>query len=402
MRLRINIQKIISFTVAYMVSFMGLLSCGNAITNAMGFYTSIDTALMYVTLWGLAVFVWLYVLKQKYFKSDVFFATFLIGVMYLLTLIFFQENTKYIFSASYTYANHPILVFFVYSYTGFIAIRYLDDYEYLLKYLTLLSYVVVFASAIVFFVIKDTFAAQYMVLSYNMLLQVCFLMIFPPAKGKILNNIVVGIGMFIVIFGGARGAVVGLSLVFVLYFFGFNKGHLTINSIIKTMLFFFGILCIILYYNQFIITATELIDKIGFTSRNLILLLNSSEDISSGRFEMFSKMLDSMNLFGHGLYGDRVVLNGRYAHNLFFEWFIEYGVLLGTVLSFGYIMTLQKSFKIGDDLSKKLMLVCIPNGLVGLLFSSSYLAQQPAFYILLGISINAIVKKKNISTNYDD
>lgn len=390
MKLRINTQKIISFSIAYMVSFLGLLNCGNAITNALGFHTSLDTALMYGLLWGLTAFVWFYVVRRNRFENDMFFGVLFVASAYLITLLFFPDNTELIISSSYTYADHPILVFFIYSFTGFVAVRCLKDYQDLLRYLTVFSYTIVLVSAIVFFVIKDTFAAQYMTLSYNMLLQVCFLLVFPPDKNKVLNTIVIGVGMFIIVFGGARGALAGLVLTTFLHIFGFGKGWMTTKRVMGISLFLLGLASITLFYDQFILMIVELINGMGFESRNLILFLRSSGDISSGRFDMYTKMLEHMNAFGYGLYGDRLILDGTYAHNLFFEWLMEYGMLLGTIMSIGYIVLLWRTFKNGDNLSKRLLLVFIPNGLVALMFSSSYLAQQPAFYILLGLCVNTV------------
>ena len=395
MRVKFNRQKIIAFTIAYMVSFLALLNGINAITNSLGFNTTMDTLALYVIMWIMAIFVWVNAMTKSYFKMDVFWITLTLTIMLICTLLFFPQNTKYILSSAYTFSDNPVLILFVYAFTGYIAIRCLDKYQYLIQYLRVFSYVIVIISTIVFLEIKDSFANQYMTLSYNMLLQVCFLLEFPPSKKKWLNYIIVGVGMFIIIVGGARGAMMGLLTAIVLKMLGNQSRFISFKKVVISF-FSVGILGYVLsHYEQLIIGIYKFTTRNGLTSRTLDLMLYSTEDISSGRFEMFSEIFEQINLVGYGLYGDRVVLGENYAHNLFLEWIVEFGLILGGLLVFVYIMLLALGLKKSNGVSKRLMLIFIPNGLIALMFSGSYLGQQPAFYILLGLCVNSILACKN-------
>lgn len=394
MKLRFNTQKILSFTIAYMVSFLGLLNGTNALTNAVGYNTSLDTVILYAALWGLAAFVWFCMLRKWYFRIDVFLLVIFFVLILTLTLLIFPENTKYIHSSAYTFFNHPILVWLLYSFTGYVAVRCLNGYQDLLKYLTGFSYLVIFLSAIVYFWIKDSFANQYMTLSYNMLLQVCFLLFFPPKNRKLLNGIFIGIGSFIIVFGGARGAMVALLVAVILKILGFES---KVRTKQKQSAMFFLILLggfAYVFYEELLSLMSTFIESLGFASRNLALLTAMNIDISTGRIEIYSKLLKSSTLFGHGLFGDRVILGGTYAHNLFIEWIAAFGLLGGGCLSLVYITILIWGYKYADKQTRKLMLVSIPNGLIGLMFSNSFLAQQPAFYVLLGLCVNVLIKSR--------
>lgn len=397
MTIRLDVQKILSFTIAYMVSFLGLLNGINAFTNAVGYRTSLDTIVMYGLLWGLAAFAWMCMLRKM--KIDGFFIVIILAFFCTMTLLFFPENTQYIHSSAHTLFNHPMLVLFVYSFSGYIAIRCLTDYQDLLKYLTGFSYLVILLSAIVYFWIKDSFANQYMTLSYNMLLQVCFLLYFSPENRKLLNYIFIGTGIFIIVFGGARGAMVALFTAIILKIIGFETKAATNKK--KMAVLFLSVLggFVYLFYEEILNMLNTFIENVGFASRNLRMLLATGIDVSTGRFEIYEKLLKNSGLFGSGLYGDRAILGGSYAHNLFIEWITEFGILGGGCLSVIYVLLLIRGYRRSDELSRKLMLVLIPNGLIGLMFSSSYLAQQPAFYILLGLCVNIVLYRNRRDSN---
>ena len=400
MKIKINRQKVISFAIAYMVSFLGLLNCVNAITNEIGINTAMDTFFMYMLLWGLALFVWLDSINKRNLKKDVLFITILLILLHMWTLLFFQENTKYILASTYTFSNSPLLVLFVYSFSGYVAVRSLNNYQYLLKYLKIFSYVIIIMSSIVFWGIEDSFAKQYMTLSYNMLLQVSYLIIFKPKEKKLLNVIIIGMGISIIVIGGARGALLGLIVVILFEILGIDKVGISLKKIfaLSTLMVIGSVFY--MYYEQILLMLIKVIAKLELKSRTLELLLYSEGDVSSGRVELLSELFENINLIGHGLYGDRVILNGIYAHNLFVDWIVDFGLFIGIVLSVLCIVLLILGFLKGDNISRKIIIVFIPNGIVSLMLSGSYLGQQPAFYVLLGVCVNQLFLVRKQSNNY--
>ena len=73
--------------------------------------------------------------------------------------------------------------------------------------------------------------------------------------------------------------------------------------------------------------------------------------------------------------------------------------IVGLILSVAFVFLLCVAFKKCDRLSRLLLIVFIPNGLIGLLFSGSYLGQQPSFYILLGLCVNIVMcAKESVDT----
>lgn len=393
MKITISSQKVLSFTIAYIVSFLGLLNGVNAITNVLGINSAVDTIVLYVLIWAVGLYTWIIGLINGKVKLDVILITLLSIMLFLLTILFFPDNVAYIFPVGNTLINNPIVSLFIYSFTGYIAVRNLKDYQHLIDYLRLFSYVVIISSMIIFFGIKNSFANQYMTLSYNMLLQVCFLVMFAPEKNKALHNAIMGIGIFIIVFGGARGPALGLLICLAFKLLGVERRKIGNKKyIIITILGMIGfVFC--LFYKSILLFLVDLIGNMGITSRNIELLLYSNDDISSGRFEIYHRIIQNSNFLGHGLYGDRVILEGTYAHNLFFEWIAEFGIFIGIICAFLFSFLIIYGFKNGNDFLRKLVVVFIPNGFIGLMLSGSYLGQQPAFYILIALCVNVLLKE---------
>lgn len=394
MKIKFSIQKIMAFTIAYMVSFLGLLNCVNALTNAIGFNTVLDTVIMYALLWALSILTWMCAMKRSYFRGDSFLLLLIFAILFFIACFMLPKNAEYIILPDATLFDNPILVFFVYSLTGYAAIRCLYNYEELFHYMYLLSYAVVFLSVAVFFFVRDSFAGQYMTLSYNMLLHTCFLFVFPKKRRRWLHYSVVALGIFVIAFGGARGALVGLLCAILMKLLVSGMRLNATKGIVVTVAFIIVAVTVILFYEQILLFVIYLLESVGISSRNLKLLMSQSGDISSGRFGVYSRIIDNISWLGYGLFGDRVILDGIYAHNLFFEWIAEFGIVGGALLSAALIGILIVAFKKGNRTARALLTVFIPNGIIGLLFSGSYLGQQPCFYVLVGLCINIAVQAK--------
>ena len=113
------------------------------------------------------------------------------------------------------------------------------------------------------------------------------------------------------------------------------------------------------------------------------------------RQELFS----NASFLGYGVYGDRVLLEGTidsYAHNLFLEWIIEYGLLFGGLMTLGYGWLVGRSVFLAKNVYYSFFIVFLPTGLIQLLLSGSYLQQHPAFYIFLGLLIRMNFKRNSI------
>ena len=99
MKIAINNQKILSFSIAYMVSFLALLNVINAITNWMGFNTTLDTMVLYGGLWVMAAYVWINSIYKKACKTDVIVLLLTFIILVVVSYLFFPANRVYIHSS---------------------------------------------------------------------------------------------------------------------------------------------------------------------------------------------------------------------------------------------------------------------------------------------------------------
>lgn len=126
----------------------------------------------------------------------------------------------------------------------------------------------------------------------------------------------------------------------------------------------------------------------------------------AGRGTMYRAVWDvvrSAGIWPTGLYADRVVLDGRYVHNIALEVLVHFGLVIGPVLLLLFAFITIKSLIRADKLQFELLLMWLSMGLVPLVVSASYLHHMH-FWILMGLVFRISGKKRfNIKQvlNYD-
>ena len=129
---------------------------------------------------------------------------------------------------------------------------------------------------------------------------------------------------------------------------------------------------------------------------------SSGTSLDSGRLEIQKELIRQIkiNPFGYGLGGDRV-FTGWYAHNIFLELIVQFGIFIGgflcVFLVYIVISSLRKARAEMQILSILLLFIC--TGLIKLLISGSYLI-EPYFFLLLGFAIS-IRRDKNLISDQE-
>ena len=131
----------------------------------------------------------------------------------------------------------------------------------------------------------------------------------------------------------------------------------------------------------------------GINSRTLTQLLNQTFFDDSGRSTIQETVIANIGLLPKGLYYDRIVANGSYTHNLFLEILLEYGYLLGgAIIAWLCFRMIKSVFSIkGDTAASVFMYSLVGSGFFKLMFSSSYLLNEPGFWLLIGLMQNPYV-----------
>lgn len=387
-------SKLLSFTIAYMVSFFGILNSINVLLNQIGMRTSLDTILCYGTLFLLAGCSLVSVVLQK-IKIDVALIVLFFAEVYYVTQSLGDGNQLFMRGGLINYSTNPVYNVFLFSLPGYVFIRSLDTYDDLKRYLLIFSYAIVTGYVLLYFFVNDS--TEYMAMSYNMLLHVVMLISRPPRRYRLLYYLIVSLGVFVIAVGGARGALVGLLV-----------GGLLLLSRVKLrhnwqllLVFVLIVLAFMLtfYFTDIVELIVRILEQWGIESRTFEMILNPVEDVSSGRWEMQRYLLENTSVFGKGLFGDRVLLSwsdhkASYAHNLFIEWLVDFGWLAGGLLIAGYLYLLVQAITNRRVSEWNLVAIFIPGGFVMLMFSKSFLLQSPEFYVLCGLCMNSYQKRR--------
>ena len=238
------------------------------------------------------------------------------------------------------------------------------------------------------------FEVNYMSFSYFMLPGVCFSFSYGLIKGKIIDVIFAVLGLLVIFVTGSRGCFLcGFVFIILVCFKRYSV------SIAK--LFLLIIISISLVSLGSIIFPSVSDDVMSYmkehdaNSRTLSKISDGTLGESYGRNNVYKLMKQSIEEqpLGYGLMGDRYILykhgNPGYAHSLYYEFLIDYGVVFGALLLLfviiSVILHLKRHFK--HDIYYVYVLFLI-TGVLKLFMSGSYL-EEPFFWGTLGILINS-------------
>lgn len=198
-------------------------------------------------------------------------------------------------------------------------------------------------------------------------------------------SIIVFIGaMFLQIWTGTRGPLLCIFIAMILFVL-LNPGRIAPKAIITAILVA-GV--VLLSSNLFVKWMEELqvyLEGRGATNRIVEKFLEEEFLNSSGRDSLNEKTFAAIGnrmLSGYGLFADRELLGGQYCHNIFLEFIINYGVVIGGAAFIALLVVLFFALRRRKAMPTLfLMLICA--GFVKLFVSSSYLI-EPMFFMLLG------------------
>lgn len=328
------------------------------------------------------------------------------GMFFILSYVFFA--CLFLFSALFNPETIEILPniafwFFIISLPTaqyYLAIR---DKAIFLNMLILSGYYQMFLGLAIFISMILTTPRYDMVFSYLILVPMVVLtykQIF--IKFRMSDVALIILAFIAVVSVGARGPIVAYFIYLMLLFVNYLiKNRLKAKSLAWILLSTTVIFSIVLNFNFFIKQLNDLLVKNDVRSRTIYLLLSDTVDFSTGRSEIFSDTIDNIFLnpiFGHGIGGDRVFLNGTHPHNIFLEIIAQFGIILGGVFS----LILISYWFIGVFLNKSttnqhLAIIFSGLGLISLFFSGSYLTSSN-FWLFMAICISSVHFSKNKSS----
>lgn len=405
MKIKINQltqQKTIIFTICLFICIPTLAYLVNVSVNFVVSSRFIwDTVIIYGTLLFFMLISLVLSFRNRRHDFIILLAIFI--VLFLVSYLVFPENRSYMFPTVTDFNGNSFYRLFLYSLPLYLLLRNIYEYNLLFRYLLYTARIMVLSGWItyLFFAIKGGFELQYMVFAYDILFGVVFCL-YDYLRNRNLLSFLLGLsGFLVIIIGGARGPLICLFS-FVLLYIMLNAGGNKIRTISIVGLISIGGVYI---NNNLIMLATNikttLFNQFGLQSRTLDLIIQNEFFNQSGRDIIQDTLVQHIwqnPLFGHGMFGDRFLLKGAYAHNFFIEILTQYGIIFGTII-IGVVLILIFRGLIGrqDQLYKDLVLLFLPCGLIKLFLSNSYLL-EPYFFLLLAAAVNSLTNKKKYVT----
>lgn len=385
-------QKVLIITVCMMICFSPLTHFVNQLCRTIiGTGFTLDTLLCYAILAGMI----LASLKQLHFqiKIDALLVLILFAVAFGLTYAFAGSNRIYMFTEWNDFAGNPLYLLFVFSLPGYVFMRYITDYDRLFEICRRFSVVVVFCSlgSFVLMLLRDK-QPEYMSFSYNLLFATVFSTISFFEKKKNLSLVAAIIGILLIFLAGARGPL--LCYLFSLFvYLLMSKAAIAKKLVLVFLLFSAGVI-ILLLWNQMLLTLKDTVEQIGISSRTIDILLEGEIFSDSSRGEIQKTIIVGFTLLGRGLYGDRVVGDGHYSHNLIIELISQWGYLLGTLIVVLLGVLFFKGFRTKNQTLRLLILAFFSSSVVKLMLSESYLAHNVLLFVLIAACVNALEEEK--------
>lgn len=254
-------------------------------------------------------------------------------LIYFLFLLFFQIN--HIFfknSRNYLSETNMFLIYLFFLPISIFIIGSISNWDYFTSVFSKYArYAIILGTlSIVFFGISDYI--DYMQFSYSLLPFILVLYYSFRKNGTTIDFIFFIIGFIDIIVFGARATILFSFAFILIYEFLFFLGDDVLNKIFKLSFFCFaGFVLLILSTN--IKRILELFAELT-GSRFLTKLFEHQILKSTARNLIYSEAIEAIKKMGfriYGLFGDRMVVNSTYVHNIFLEFLLSFGIVFGSI-----------------------------------------------------------------------
>jgi hypothetical protein len=353
------------------------------------------TPVVYISLILFALYSYYFcIIKSSKALPIIMIVVFIFVTSYLL----FPNNRQFMFTAVFYGVYNPTYRLFFYAFPLLILAFTLKDYSILYKKIVKFSIAntIIAVFAYIFVVVNQGQHFEYMSFSYNMLFGVCMCLCH-GIRSKSKHVLSLGlIGSFVVLFGGARGAVVSLMIFILLYIVFLRQNKNYIKEMVFFFLFLIGIFSTYFYFDSILQWMISAGNDFGISSRTLTRLAEESFVDSSGRSEIATGIWAAIKdspIIGYGIWGDRTVSlkyigQVTFAHNIILEILCHFGIVIGILVNLLLLYLIVDRIRQNDkSLYFVILIATIPSSLIKLQFSGSYLT-EPYFFLLLGLLLN--------------
>ena len=216
-------------------------------------------------------------------------------------------------------------------------------------------------------------------------------------------GIAIILSIMIVLFG-SRGPLICIMAFLLFYFIKNLKRQILIVMSFPLLLFGIGF-----NFENIINIIAKILDKYSISSRTIYKLMSGTITSNTGRDKIQNIVVTLIKgnfLTGVGIGGERISINegiynmtknmgSCYPHNIILEVLVQYGVLIGGLLIIWFIIKCITVYK-NNKSKRSAIIILVSICVIHLMVSSSYL-EEPMFFALLGMLMNA-----NISDSHSN
>ena len=269
------------------------------------------------------------------------------------------------------------------------------DHLYILSMVTL---PVCFAYNMILGSPMDEIASKYqgnMDLAYHLLPHCCLIAYYAKKKPNILNIAFTIFGAFYLMLLGTRGAAL-IMLLCIAWTLVLDQNSKKVLARIVVLCGAVAAFIISPLYETFILWMYKTAQDLGLSIRIFDKLLSVGQMDSSGRDVLAETLVASVKehpFWGTGLCSDRTMV-GVYAHNIALELWVEFGVIIGTIILVALIVICLRGYlRSTSSAEKGLIIVLICSSFFKLFMSGSFMDER-WFFALIGLCVGAIRKGK--------
>ncbi|MBQ6066467.1 MAG: O-antigen ligase family protein [Clostridia bacterium] len=249
---------------------------------------------------------------------------------------------------------------------------------------------------------EEVHSAYNLEYGYDMLFPTAFFGSYAFINGKKRYYLPFLIGIYAILMGGSRGAILWPIAMFPLMLpFQWHKMASRRRQYILVLfllLLAVGIL-FVFYYQAVVSLGVKLLTSLGINSRTISSLLTGSFSNSNGRETIYKTvwgMIKNGGPFGWGVYGDRPVIGRKfrwgYSHNLFLEILVSFGYLGGSVILILLTKGIIDLYRNCTDSFQQVIFITFFVTSFKLVFSNSFW-YTGAFWVLLALMLKWRKKK---------
>mgnify|MGYP000008971825 FL=1 len=227
--------------------------------------------------------------------------------------------------------------------------------------------------------------------AYKLLPHCCLVAYSAIKRSRPMRAVVAAAGCFYILMLGTRGAAL-ICIIFIALLMAAGK---TSKWAITRILLIFGGIGAFISSSFYLKSITWMYNKatnLGLSVRIFDKLLSGTAANINSRDVIQAKLLDAIgvHLFdGYGLCGDRVIA-GSYAHNIVLELWVEFGLLIGTMIFLLIAMTVLRGYLSAKTIECKGLIISLIFACFFKLFLSGSYLDEKFLFLLLGLCVAEI------------